>query len=51
MKKMEVSDEEDPIEELFEYFDLKVEQYCEDECILVKEASVFQIICYGYKRN
>ena len=51
MRKMEDSDEEDPIEELCEYLDLKVEQYCEDEHIPVKEASVFQNICYEYKKK
>ena len=48
---MEDSEEEDPIEELCEYLDLKVEQYCEDEHIPVKEASVFQNICYEYKKK
>ena len=50
-ERMEDSDEEDPIEELCEYLDLKVEQYCEDENIPVKEASVFQNICYEYKKK
>ena len=45
------SDEEDPIEDLCEYLDLKVEQYCEDEDVPVKEGSVFQNICYEYKKK
>ena len=50
-ERMADSDEEDPIEELCEYLDLKVEQYCEDENIPVKEGSVFQDICYEYKKK
>ena len=50
-ERMADSDEEDPIEELCEYLDLKVEQYCEDENIPVKEGSVFQKICYEYKQK
>ena len=50
-ERMEDSDEEDPIDELCEYLDLKVEQYFEDENVPVKEGSVFQDICYEYKKK
>ena len=43
---MEDSDEQDPIEELCEYLDDKVAQYCEDEHIPVREATTFYNILF-----
>ena len=48
---MEDSDEEDPIEELCEYLDEKVGQYCEDENIPVKDITSFYNICYECKKK
>ena len=48
---MEDSDEEDPIEELCDYLDDKVGQYCEDEHIPVKDTTSFYNICYEYKKK
>ena len=45
------SDEEDPIEELCEYLDLKVEQYCEEENIPAKRALFFKTSAMSTKRN
>ena len=47
---MEDSDEEDPIEELCEYLDDKVGQYCEDEHINVTDITSFYNTCYEYKK-